>query len=210
MYYAPLEAIHRSARIAIVGITPGFQQMEIAIRFARESLLSGGTDSDACTEAKAHASFAGSMRTNLIAMLNGIGLREALDIPDCGRLFDTFQSQLHTTSAIRYPVFVRGENYTGHTPRPLRHTVLREMLFTVLAPELSAVPDALIVPLGKAVEECLSVLISSGLLSPDRCLFGFPHPSGANGHRKQQFELNREMLELKVANWFATKAVAAD
>jgi hypothetical protein len=209
MFYAPFETINRDARIAIVGITPVFQQMEIAIRFARASLVSGHTNSEACIEAKVHASFAGTMRVNLLAMLNGIGLHEALGISDCGRLFDSFQFQLHTTSAIRYPVFVRGENYTGHTPRPLRHSVLHEMVFSVLAPELASVPDALIVPLGKAVEECLSALISSGLLSPDRCLFGFPHPSGGNGHRKRLFEQNRDMLKLKAASWFVAKAIAA-
>jgi hypothetical protein len=202
-----MESINRSAKIVIVGITPGFQQMEIAIRFARGALASGRTNSEACIEAKARASFAGTMRLNLIAMLNGIGLHEALGITDCGGLFDAFQFQLHTTSAIRYPVFVRGENYTGHTPRPLRHLVLREMIFSVLAPELAAVPDALIVPLGKAVEECLSALISSGLLNPDRCLFGFPHPSGGNGHRKRLFEENRDVLKMKAASWFAAKAI---
>lgn len=209
MFYAPFETTNRSARIVIVGITPGFKQMEIAIRSARVSLISGGTISEACVEAKAHASFAGTMRVNLLAMLNGIGLREGLGIPDCGRLFDVFQYQLHTTSAIRYPVFVRGENYTGHAPRPLRNSMLREMVFTVLAPELAAVPDALIVPLGKAVEECLSELIRSGLLSPERCLFGFPHPSGGNGHRKRLFAQNQEMLKTKIANWFTAKAIAA-
>lgn len=202
MFYAPFESINRSARVAIVGITPGFQQMEIAIRFARASLVSGGTNSEACIGAKAHASFAGTMRVNLIAMLNGIGLREELGIPDCGRLFDTFQFQLHTTSAIRYPVFVRGKNYTGHSPRPLRHSTLREMVFTFLASELAEVPDVLIVPLGKAVDQSLLALISSGLLNPDRCLFGFPHPSGANGSRKRVFEQNRDMLKMKVGSWF--------
>lgn len=203
MFYAPFEAINRAAKIAIVGITPGFQQMEIAIRSARAAIVSGRTNSEACVEAKANASFAGTMRLNLIKMLNEIRLHEALGIPDCGRLFDAFQFLLHTTSAMRYPVFVRGENYTGHSPRPLRHSALREMVFNVLASELAEVPDALIVPLGKAVEECLSALISSGLLSQDRCLFGFPHPSGGNGHRKRLFEQNRDMLQVKAASWFA-------
>src|ERR1700728_1431184 len=53
MFYAPFETINRSARVAIVGITPGFQQMEIAIRFARAAMVSGRTNTEACIEAKA-------------------------------------------------------------------------------------------------------------------------------------------------------------
>ncbi len=145
MFYAPLEAINRFASVAIVGITPGFQQMEIAIRSCPSVSDFRATNSEACIEAKAHASFAGTMRVNLIAMLNGIGFCEKLGITDCDRLFDADQFRLHTTSAIRYPVFVRRKNYTGHAPKPLRHSTLREIVFTVLAPELAAVPNALIV-----------------------------------------------------------------
>ena len=50
----------------------------------------------------------------------------------------------------------------------------------------------LIVPLGKAVEEVLEIMIGEGLIKREQCLLGFPHPSGANGHRKKQFEINKD------------------
>jgi hypothetical protein len=84
------------------------------------------------------------------------------------------------------------------------------MVFDVLSPELAEVPGALIIPLGKAVEGCLSALISAGVLSPERCLLGFPHPSNGPGwpDNKQKFELNLDMLKTKTAGWFAKTAGA--
>lgn len=90
----------------------------------------------------------------------------------------------------------------------MRHPLLHGMVFHVLSPELAEVPGALIIPLGKAVEDCMSALISVGLLNGERCLLGFPHPGGGNGHRKRQFELNFDMLKTKTASWFKKTAGA--
>jgi len=118
MFYAPFDSVNTSAKVAVVGITPGFQQMEIGFRIARAALAEGESGTEACSQAKAHSSFAGTMRRNLISMLADIRLHGALGIPSPAMLFDGCRYLLHTTSAIRYPVFVRGANYTGHTPRP--------------------------------------------------------------------------------------------
>jgi len=203
MYYAPFDSINRSASIAIVGITPGWQQMEICYRTARAELVRGADETDACRKAKAQASFAGPMRRNLLSMLADLDIHNLLDISNVSLLFGDGASLLHATSAIRYPVFVRGGNFTGYNPNPLHHPLLREMVFEVLAPELDEVSEALVVPLGKTVDTCLSALISAGLLSSDRCLLGFPHPSGGNGHRKSQFERNRDKLRTKAARGLA-------
>jgi hypothetical protein len=211
MFYAPLDYVNTSAKVAIVGITPGFQQMEIAFRTTRAALAAGKSGAEACRQAKVQASFAGPMRRNLISMLADIGLHDCLGISDPALLFDTYFPLLHTTSAIRYPAFVHGDkydNYTGHAPALLRHPVLHDMVFDVLSLELAEVPGALIIPLGKAVEGCLSALISAGVLSRERCLFGFPHPGGGNGHRKRQLELNSDMLKTKTAGWFKKTAGA--
>ena len=53
----------------------------------------------------------------------------------------------------------------------------------------------IIIPLGKAVEEVLEQMISDNIIKKEQCLLGFPHPSGANGHRKKQFAENKEKLE---------------
>ena len=39
-------------------------------------------------------------------------------------------------------------------------------------------PDALVIPLGKAAQDAVSLLAADGLLNPGRSLTGFLHPSG--------------------------------
>ena len=73
---------------------------------------------------------------------------------------------------------------------------------TVLAPELQLVGRAVIVPLGKSVEGVLRLLSAEGRLSPDRWLSGFPHPSGANGHRVRIFKENCASLRRQVQHKF--------
>ena len=68
--------------------------------------------------------------------------------------------------------------------------------------EVAKLPNAFIIPLGKAVEEVLVLLISKNLIKKEQCLLGFPHPSGANGHRKIQFKDNKENLINIVNEYF--------
>ncbi len=59
---------------------------------------------------------------------------------------------------------------------------------------MKELPNVFIIPLGKAVEEVLEFMINKNLIRKEQCLLGFPHPSGANGHRKKQFEENKKNL----------------
>jgi hypothetical protein len=180
IYLASLDVANENARVSLIGITPGWTQMEIAYRAARLALLAGQTIDSVCARAKAQVSFAGPMRGNLISMLDGIGLPVALGITTCEALFGRAGALLHTTSAIRYPVFVEGENYAGHRPKPLRTQILRDMARSLLMEELRQIPDALVIPLGACVDEVVRDLVQQRALDPRRCLFGFPHPSGGN------------------------------
>jgi hypothetical protein len=189
VYYAPFDAVNRSARIAIVGIIPGWQQMEIAFRVARRELTYGSSAEEASRCAKIAASFAGSMRRNLIAMLD--------------ELFASNHSLVHTTSAFRYPVFKERQNYTGQNPSALGSTLLMGYARDCLVEELQQLDRALVVPLGKAVSAILRILTSEGRMRPLPCLWGFPHPSGANGHRKVEFAANKARLRKTVAQLFA-------
>jgi hypothetical protein len=175
--------------------------MDIAFRSSRAALLNASTGIEACARAKHDASFAGTMRSNLCSMLDEIGLPTALGISRSIELFGAHCSLLHSTSAIRYPVFVTGQNYTGHNPPLLKHPLLRQFVENVLGPELRSVPDALLVPLGTAVEEALAFLASIGVVRLERCLLGFPHPSGAYAGRIGRFREIRDSLQRSVRRW---------
>jgi len=203
IYYAPLDFINTNAKIAVVGITPGWTQMEIGFREAKAALGKGLSASDSLQQAKGKASFAGPMRENLLKMMDEIGLAKALKLDSCRALFGASRSWLHATSAIRYPVFVKGRNYGGHSPKIESSRVLQDFVDDLLAPELNAIPDALVVPLGACVDAVLQSLTRHGSLDARRCLTGFPHPSGANGHRLRKFEQSRNNLTRIVREWFS-------
>ena len=206
MYYAPFGAVNPSAAIVLLGITPGWTQMEIAYRVARREVELGIPAEEICSRAKQNASFAGTMRTNLIRMLDDLGAPSFLGIESTSELFGSAAALVHTGSAIRYPVFVKGRNYTGHSPNMLRNPFLRECVESMLAPELATVPDALVVPLGNAVSAALDHLATRGEVCPERCLFGFPHPSGVNSGRLRDFAARRQELAEKVAMHWRGKA----
>lgn len=109
---------------------------------------------------------------------------------------------MHTTSAILYPVFIAAENCIGHSPRLLGTPQLAKMVETCLGEELSQTPEALIVPLGRASEEAIAGLAACGTIDQGRALFGFPHPSGGNGHRVRHFAERRSDLSRRVDTWF--------
>jgi hypothetical protein len=150
------------------------------------------------------AAFAGSMRTNMIRMLDSAGLADALGIGSSAELFGQHRDLVDATSALRYPVFVDDRNYGGTHPAVHRSELLRSYGLDLFASELLAVPDALIVPLGRAVEQCVRLLVSIGVVEEWRCLFGFPHPSGANAQRVRQFDANKTRMKNEIVAWSAT------
>lgn len=198
-YYAPFDLVNSSARVALVGLTPGRHQAQVALGISRHALQEGATLDETLREAKRTAAFAGAMRTNLVSMLDQIGLTEALDLGSSAELFE-HRDLLHTTSAIMYPVFRGIQNYSG-SPSPLRTPFLRVFVETVLARNLRLVPDALVIPLGETVSEAIQHLIDRGDLTEHRCLIGLPHPSGANGHRVRLFRERREDLRRRIEAW---------
>ena len=203
IYYAPHnEIINKNAKVFIVGITPGWTQTSIAYKTAHKGLQNDMDFDEIKKECKKNSRFAGSMRKNLIEMLDEIKLNDKLGIESCSKLFDENDNLLHTTSLIPYPVFINNKNYTGSNPKIIDNEILRNYVKKYFYKEISVLSDALIIPLGKSVEEVLNSMVEDKILKKEQCLFGFPHPSGANGHRKVQFEQNKSDLSIVVENYF--------
>ncbi len=184
--YAPFEHIQRGARIVIVGITPGAQQARNALLEVRRQLAAGADHASALKAAKTFASFSGPMRTNLVAMLDHIGIARWIGLGSTEELWSSQSDLVHFTSALRYPVFVQGENYSGN-PSMATTPILREALIRHLGDEVAALPDAVWVPLGPKASEGVGLLVRRGMLAADRVLSGLPHPSGANAERIAYF-----------------------
>jgi len=186
-FYAPFDHVNTGARVVLCGITPGLQQASRALEEARQKLRDGASIEQAKQAAKETASFAGAMRKNLIGMLDHVGLHALLEIDSCARLFDTHRHLVHYTSALRYPVFLDGQNYSG-SPSILSRSSLRHQVDTYLAEEVRTLGSrCLYVPLGPKVTEVFQHLQSRGLLKAEQLLDGLPHPSGANAERISYF-----------------------
>jgi hypothetical protein len=134
LYYAPFDHVNDAARIILMGITPGRWQMWEACIVVRHAIARGATDEEALREAKNKGSFAGPMRANLVRMLDEIGIARHLGVPSCSSLFSDHAKLLFSTSAVSFPVFVDGKNYTGHSPRILTEPVLRRVVEEVWYP----------------------------------------------------------------------------
>ena len=198
VYYAPHnEYINPKAKILIIGITPGFIQMNIAIVTARKELEKNNNIEDIQYKCKVEGRFSGSLRKNIISMLDEIKLNEALNIYSCSDLFDKKDYLMHTVSLIPYPVFVKKQNYTGHTPKLLKSDFLMKYIYNNFINEIHKLDNfknILLIPLGKAVEEVLCRLKDEGFIKENQILRGFPHPSGANVNRLVQLEENKEKM----------------
>ena len=197
VYYAPFEGpVNREARILLVGLTPGWTQTAIAYEVCRQQLREGATNAAALRAVRSEAPFAG-MRDRLCGWLDGLGVEQWLEVGSTHELFEERRNLLQTTSLIRYPVFVgdRGENYRGAGRRSIQSPLLWSIIDAVFVPLLRKLPNALIVPMGVAVSGALRDLD----VDPARCLYGFPHPSGANGHGPMQYREHHAKMRRVVA-----------
>ena len=206
IYYAPHnEYFNQKAKIFIVGITPGFQQMSTAISTARKELEFTDDINEVQYRCKVAARFSGSLRKNIINMLNDIKLNEALHIESVSEIFEEKDYLLHTVSLIPYPVFVKKENYTGHTPKLIKSEFLMKYIYENFVDEFKKIEnykEVLLIPLGRAVEEVLLKLKDDGIIGENQILIGFPHPSGANVNRVKQLEENKENMISFIKNKF--------
>ena len=187
IYYAPFDYINSKAKIMIVGITPGLQQMLQSFEAVKEGR--------SLKEVKDLSSFKGSMRTSLIKYLDALNINKQLRIKSCESLFNINSKYLHSTSLIKYPVFDKGKNYSGSSL--LKKKILLDFLEAHFVKELKKLDKTIIVPLGNTVSSTIDYLNNEFKLNLKCFLKGFPHPSGLNVRKDIQFKENKiRMLKL--------------
>ncbi|WP_244851814.1 hypothetical protein [Caballeronia sp. SL2Y3] len=197
-HYIPFDSVNPSARLVLVGITPGFTQWKNAMREAQRQLRAGASADVAHRAAKQTGAFSGEMRPKLIGLLDHIGLHQWLGLTSCSALFHSASHLVQTTSILRDPVFITGAkkpNYNG-TPNMIRSDFLRAQIEAGFAKEAQALEKAVFVPLGSKVSEGLDWLVQRGVIPADRILHGLPHPSGANAERIAYFLGRKDRLAL--------------
>jgi hypothetical protein len=208
IYYAPFEYVNEHAKIVIVGITPGLHQMKRSfstVLNAKDQML---TDEEILHKVKNNSSFEGTMRKNLVQMLDELGFHEYLRLSSSMELFNEASHLVHTTSVITYPVFYKGKNYSGSTLNILKNDILKQYVTECFASEMASLDNPLIIPLGVNVSNVLNYLADNNLLRSASILSGFPHPSGGNGHRHKQFTQNKDAMKEILRDHFEKIAIS--
>ncbi|WP_440908727.1 uracil-DNA glycosylase family protein [Candidatus Pelagibacter sp.] len=184
IYYAPFDYVNQKAKIMIVGITPGFQQMLQSF----EIINKGGS----LKKVKDYSSFKGSMRIGLIKYLDELKINKILKIKSSKSLFDKDNEYLHTTSLVKYPVFDKGKNYPGANIQ--KKELLMSFIEKNFLKELKQFKNTIIIPLGNTVSSTIDYLEKKYNLNLKCFLKGFPHPSGANARKNIQFKENKSKM----------------
>lgn len=190
-YYTPFDSINLDAKIVLVGICPGRAQWVKALTACKDALDADLDSTEVLKRAKATGAFSGPIRTNLIQILDHIGLQDKLNIDSCAALFASQSNLVHMTSVLGQSIFVDGANYAGSSPKMLKHPFLLEHIHDYFIKEVKQLPNAVYIPLGQSVIEVLYYVSSLGYLQESQILDGFPHPSGANAERIQYFLGNK-------------------
>ena len=190
IYYAPFDYINSKAKIVIVGITPGLQQMLQSYEVINQG--------KSLKEVKDLSSFKGSMRTGLIKYLDELKINDILKIKSCESLFNKNSKYLHTTSLVKYPVFDKGKNYSG--ANILKKKILLDFIEKNFLGELKTLKKSIIIPLGNTVSSTIEYLNNKYKLKLSCFLKGFPHPSGANARKNIQFKENKRNMKLLLRN----------
>lgn len=196
-YSAHTDYMDSKAKIVFIGICPGFEQMKLSFDIVHEG--ADKPDEQVLKEAKTHARFGISMRKNLITLADQTILPSALGIKSCAELFERDNSIMDNTCLLPYPVFKDGKNYTGHSPKIDKSPLLNEICQKQVEKIIQAYPNALFIPLGKCVDEQISKM---KIINENRIVHGFPHPSGANGHRFKQLEENKSGINQAITQFF--------
>jgi hypothetical protein len=190
IYFAPFDYINSKAKIVIVGITPGLQQMLQSYEVINQG--------KSLKEVKDLSSFKGSMRTGLIKYLDELKINDILKIKSCESLFNKNSRYLHTTSLVKYPVFDKGKNYSG--ANILKKKILLDFIEKNFLEELKTLEKSIIIPLGNTVSSTIEYLNNKYNLKLRCFLKGFPHPSGANARKNIQFKENKRNMKLLLRN----------
>lgn len=196
VFYIPFEFVNRAARLVIVGITPGPNQITEAYRTAQAKLRDGAGEEVVLREAKRAGSFGSStMRPNLIKMLDAFGFPDLLGLGSCAALWEEEFGLLHATSVVPHAAFRNGKPFAGSFSDIQRSEVFRRGFEEHFVPSLASLPrTALYLALGPTPLEALKHCATCGHLGHDQIVGALAHPSSSGGSAVDVY-LGRKELE---------------
>jgi hypothetical protein len=203
-----------NARLVIVGISPGPNQIELAYDAVQARIKAGLSDELVLGHAKREGSFgAATMRPNLIKMLEHFGIPQLLGITKADDLWGVSWPYLHATSIVPHAAFRNGKPFAGSFADVMASAPFRECFerdFAATLPLLGS--EARYIALGPTPLAALDWCCHQGLLNPGQILGAFAHPS-TNGGSQVPVYLGKKRIEdlkrgdpVKNRKWLVTEA----
>jgi hypothetical protein len=202
VFYIPFEHVNRRARLVIVGITPGMNQLEMAYAEAQRLLYLGMSHADILEAVKTLAAFGGeAMRPNLLRMLRHFNFAKMLEISDEADLWDGASALLHSTSVVPHAAFKNGKMFSGSFDEIIKVGALRERFEKDFVPTLSELADdALYVALGKTPYDALKHCVEMGVVRENQLLGALAHPSRSGGSQVAVYLGEKTLADLDPAD----------
>ena len=201
LQYIPFEHVNPEAKLVIVGITPGNNQLDLAYQAAQELLKAGVPDEEILTEVKKAGAFGGrSMKPNLLKMLRHFQFEKLLGIDDVESLWGRNAGLLHSTSVVPHAAFKDGERFNGGFDEIMASPLLKNCFLDCLVPSMREITGkALFVALGPCPQAALDWCIKEGALRQEQVLGSLCHPSSAGGSTTRYYlrEISKDELDPK-------------
>ena len=202
VFYIPFEHVNRRARLVIVGITPGMNQLEMAYAEAQRLLHLGVSHAVILEAVKTLAAFGGeAMRPNLLRMLRHFNFAKMLEIRDEADLWDGASAMLHSTSVVPHAAFKNGKMFSGSFDEIIKVPALRERFENDFVPSVSELADdALYVALGKTPYDALKHCVGLGVIRENQLLGALAHPSRSGGSQVAVYLGEKTLADLDPAD----------
>jgi len=198
LFYVPFEHVNRRARLVIVGITPGPNQIELSYEAAAVRLRAGVPTERILEEIKPIAAFGSpTMRPNLIRMLRHFEFAKRLGVSDVADLWGKEAALFHATSVVPHAAFRKGRMFSGTFRDVLGSKVFRESFERDFVPSLGLLPeDSEFVALGPTPLAALEWCVEESLIDRRRILGAFAHPSSGAGSQVDVYLGTKRIADL--------------
>jgi hypothetical protein len=202
LQYIPFEYVNKEAKIVIVGITPGPNQLTLAYDTAQKLLQTGRTENEILVEIKKAGAFgSSSMRPNLLKILRHFEFEKILGIKDVESLWDKDAGLLHSTSVIPHAAFTlsksRNKMFAGSFNEVMKSDLFEECFIDCFVPSIREMnQNALYVGLGPCPQAALQWCINKDYIRPEQVLGAFCHPATTGGSTTSYYlrEVTRDDL----------------
>jgi len=201
--YIPFEHINREAKIVIVGITPGPNQLDLAYETAQKLIKAGRSSDEILAEAKKHGAFGGpQMKPNLVKILKHFSFERILGINQVESLWGSNAKLMHATSVVPHAAFTvtkgRDTPFAGYFEDVWACDLFRECFLDCFVPSLAEInPNAMYVGLGRCPEQALEWCVTHGHLRKEQVLGAFCHPSTNGGSTVGYFLREKGKQDMK-------------